>query len=445
MNQLHQLRWFYPGLRVKRWIALIMLGVLLFSAGSTFIIGKNIPLEVYEVVKTTLKKPGAFGISLTLIGILFIIYGIRRLTIRFIKLFLPDGDKQVVDMLYEEMYLRRGVRIVGIGGGTGLHSLLRGLKQHTSNITAVVTVSDDGGSSGRLRDEMNILPPGDIRQCIAALARSETAVSELFSTRFQCEGPLNGHSVGNLLLAAMTELKGDFFQAVKELSKVLDIQGQVIPSTLTNVTLCAELEDGIIVRGETNITKSTGKVRRVFLSPPTAKALPETVRAIQEADIVVIGPGSLYTSIMPNLVVKDIAAALRKSNAIKVYVCNIMSQPGETDGYSASDHVTNLFSVLGKHSIDYIVVNKRFPVKQLEKYQKKDQHPVRYNVDELRRLGVQHVMVEDLIMEDEMVRHDPDKLGAVIMNLARQALPMANLRRWPAEIEKLRESITGIK
>jgi uncharacterized cofD-like protein len=445
MNQLRQLRWFYPGLRVKRWIALIIVGVLLFGAGFTFIIGKNIPLDVYNVVKATLKKPGAFGITLAFFGIVFIIYGIRRLTIRFIKLFLPDGDKHVVDMLYEEMYLRRGIRIVVIGGGTGLHTLLRGLKQHTSNITAIVTVSDDGGSSGRLRDELNILPPGDIRQCIAALARSETSVAELFSTRFQCEGPLNGHSVGNLLLAAMTELKGDFYQAVKELSKVLDIQGQVIPSTLSNVTLCAELEDGIIVRGETNITNSTGRVRRVFLSPPNCQALPEALRAIQEADIVVIGPGSLFTSIMPNLVVKDLAAALRNTKAVRVYVCNIMSQPGETDDFSASDHVEKIIGLLGKKTLDYVVVNKRFPVKQLERYRKKDQFPVRYNVEELKKLGVRQVMIEDLIMEDELVRHDPEKLGAVIMNIARQAVPMANLRRWPAELEKLRENIMGAK
>ena len=442
---MNRLRWFYPGMRVKRWIALIMTGVLLFGAGAAFIIGKNIPRDVYYLIKFTFKKPGAFGIVVALFGLACIIYGIRRLTIRFIKLFMPDGDKKVVDMLYEEMYLRRGIKIVALGGGTGLHSLLRGLKQNTSNITAIVTVSDDGGSSGRLRDEMNILPPGDIRQCIAALARSETAVSELFSTRFESDGALHGHSVGNLLLAAMTELKGDFYQAVQELSKVLDIQGKVIPSTLSDVTLCAELEDGIIVRGETNITKSTGRVRRVFLSPQDCKALPEAIKSINEADIIIIGPGSLYTSIMPNLAVKDITTALKRTKAVTIYVCNVMTQPGETDEYTASDHAAKLIQVLGKKAIDYIVVNKRFPTRQLKKYEAKGQHPIRFDREELKKLGIRNVVVKDLIQERELVRHDPEKLAATIIDIAAEAVPMANLRRWPAEIEKFQKTLQVFK
>lgn len=440
-----QLKWFYPGMRVKRWIAVIMVGVLMFGAGTIFIIGKNIPRDIYFMVKSWMGKPGAFGISLSMLGILFIAYGIRRLMVRFIKLFRPDGEKDVLDLMYEEMYLRRGIKIVVIGGGTGLHSLLRGLKEFTSNITAIVTVSDDGGSSGRLRDEMHILPPGDIRQCLAALAEEENVVAELFSTRFVSEGALHGHSVGNLLLAAMSEIKGDFFQAVKELSRILNIRGQVIPSTLSNVTLCAELEDGLIVRGETNITQSTGRVRRVFLSPQDCKALPEAIQSIVEADIVVIGPGSLFTSIMPNLCVHDITAALRKTRAARVYVCNIMSQPGETEDFTAGDHAERIIQVLGRKSLDYIIVNKRFPTRQLDKYKRKNQHPVRFDVEELEKLGIKHVVMRDLIQEKELVRHDPVRLAAAIMDIARKAVPAANIRQWPMEIEKFMENFQVFK
>lgn len=439
---MNQLKWFYPGLRVKRWISLIILGVMMFSFGATFIIGKNIPLHIYAVVKESIKKPGAFGIFITLFGIIFIIYGVRRLTVRFINLFMPEGEvKNVVDILYEDVYLKRGIKIVGIGGGTGLHSLLRGLKTSTSNLTAIVTVSDDGGSSGRLRDELNMLPPGDIRQCIAALASEESAMADLFSSRFKGSGDLKDHSVGNLLIAAMTELKGDFFLAVQELSKVLAIKGKVIPATLCNATLCAELADGMIVRGETNITKSAAPIRRVFLSPSDCKALPEAVESIMEADLIVIGPGSLYTSIMPNLLVKDIAAAMRKTNAAKVYVCNIMSQPGETDDYSAADHAAKIVNILGKRSIDYIIVNKRFPSRQLARYERQGQHPVHFNVEELKRLGIQHVIVEELMMEDELVRHDPDKLAAAVMDIATKLLPATGPRRWPTDVDKIRDTL----
>lgn len=415
-----QFKWFYPGLKVKRWITLVIIGVLCFSFGTTFVVGKNVPLSIYAAVKDATGKPGAFGIITAVFGIACIIYGVRRLTVRFINLFMPDGDMQkVVDMMYEEAYLRRGVSIVGIGGGTGLHSLLRGLKKYTSNITAIVTVSDDGGSSGRIRDELNVLPPGDIRQCIAALASSESAMLDLFSSRFKGEGGLKDHSVGNLLLAAMAELKGgDFYQAIQELSKVLAIRGKVLPSTLSNVTLCAEMADGKIVRGESSITGAGATIRRVFMDPADARALPDAVQSIMDADIIVIGPGSLFTSIVPNLLVKDIASALRKTKAKKVYICNIMSQPGETDDYSASDHAAKIINILGKKAIDYIIVNKRFPSKQLQKYERKGQHPVRFNIDNLKKLGVQHVVVEDIIREDELVRHDPEKLAAVIMDIA---------------------------
>ncbi|MFH1537911.1 MAG: gluconeogenesis factor YvcK family protein, partial [bacterium] len=306
---MRRLRWFYPGMHVKRHIAMIILGVVIFSTGMVFFIGKNLPRDFYVYV-TGFVRQGIAGSIFVILGSYFIIRGIRRLNRRFVNLLSPGGESKLLDKMYEEAFLRRGMKIVGIGGGGGMYSLLKGLKEYSSNLTAVVTVADDGGSSGRLREEMNMLPPGDIRQCLAALADSETEMVELFQQRFTGNGALQNHSVGNLLLAAMTEMKGDFYQAIKELSKVLAVRGTVLPSTLDPVVLCAELADGQIVRGETNVTGSKAAVNRVFLSPSHCRALPEAVRAIMEADAVVIGPGSLYTSIIPNLLVPRIRQAL---------------------------------------------------------------------------------------------------------------------------------------
>lgn len=433
------LKWFYPGLSVKRWIALIMAGALIFCLGAVFIIGRNIPRDFYFFV-TTYVRQGVFGISLAIIGILCVSHGARQLNRRIISLFAPDADdSRLVDLLYRDMLLNKGVKVVVIGGGTGLHSLLRGLKQYTSNITAVVTVSDDGGSSGRLRDEMNIIPPGDIRQCIAALADSETAIHDLFSCRFESGGSLHGHSVGNLLLAAMAELKGgDFYQAIKELSKVLAVRGQVLPSTLERVSLCAENTNGLIIRGESNIT-SAGRIKRVFLSPADCRALPETIEAIAAAEVIVIGPGSLFTSIIPNLLVKDISQALRKATAPKIYVCNIMSQPGETEGFTASDHAAQIVKILGKHSIDYIVLNNKYPSRLLDRYKSEGQTPVVVDRERLEKLGIRHLVASDLIREDELVRHDPKKLADTIMAIARKEV--ARAKPLQQDMEKIREKL----
>ncbi len=438
-------KWFLPGLRIKRWVAVIALGALMLSLGAVFIMGKNIPREFYLLV-TSYVRQGVFGISLSLLGITFIIYGVRRLNGRVIGVFMPDGgNDKLIDRLYEEVMLSKGIKIVVLGGGTGLHSLLRGLKEYTSNITAIVTVSDDGGSSGRLRDELNILPPGDIRQCIAALAPSETSMIDLFSSRFHGEGPLKGHSVGNLLLAAMTELKhGDFNLAVQELSKVLNVRGRVLPSTVQNVTLCAEMENGLIVTGESSITADPAKINRVFLSPADARALPEAVSAIIDADIVVIGPGSLFTSIMPNLLVKDLLNAVRRTRATRVYVCNVMTQPGETDGFTAADHASRVIKLTGRNSIDHIVVNKKYPSRLLARYEAEGARPVKVDRENIARLGIRNVIAEDLVREDELVRHDPDKLAACVMRIARDELKAAGPAAMPFDLEKLREKLMNL-
>ena len=441
---MNQWKWFYPGLKFKRWVALVVVGVLIFSLGAVFEIGKNIPRDFYSFV-TSYVRQGVIGVSLIVIGIYMIVYGLKRLNKRIIGLFIPEADNKLVDLLFEDMLLSKGLKIVVIGGGTGLHSLLRGLKEYTSNITVIVTVSDDGGSSGRLREELHMLPPGDIRQCIAALAASETSVLELFSSRFKGDGPLHGHSVGNLLLAAMTEIKGgDFYKAIQELSKVLAVRGQVLPSTVENVTLCAEMTNGMIIRGESAITNDPAAVGRVFLSPANVRALPEAIEAIREADLIIIGPGSLYTSIIPNLLVHDILTALRRAPAPTVYVCNVMTQPGETDGYTASDHALRIIKLLGRDAIDYIVLNNKYPSRLLAKYEAQEQRPVKVDREKLVKLGIKRIVMEDLVSEEALVRHDPNKLAWCILKIAREAVPSSGLATRAFELEKLRERLTKL-
>ena len=437
-----RLRWFYPGMKVKRYIAMVIVGVMIFSMGAIFIIGKNIPRHAYIFI-TSYVRQGVIGISLVVLGGFFIYYGIRRLNRRFVDLLMPGVGDRLVDKVYEEVYLQRGVKIAGVGGGTGMHSLLRGLKEYSSNLTAVVTVCDDGGSSGQIREELKILPPGDIRQCLAALADSETAMVELFQKRFKGNGFLKNHTVGNVLLAAMTEIKGDFYQAVQELSKVLAVRGCVLPSTLDTVTLCAELKDGTIARGETNVARSPSPVQRVFLSPSNCRALPEAVQAILDADAVIIGPGSLYTSIIPNLLVPNIREAIQKTPALKIYVCNIMTQPGETDGYSASAHASQIVKTLGQNSIDVIIVNRAFPVRFIEKYKQQGATPVEVDSENLRKLGIRRIIHDDLIIEEEMVRHDPKKLALLIIAILKEEhrIPSFSL---PSELDKWIEKLKMI-
>lgn len=431
---MNRLRWFYPGMHVKRHIVMIILGVVLFSTGVVFFIGKNIPRDFYFYVTGFLRQ-GVAGAIFAVLGSYLIIRGIRRLNRRFVKLLAPGGEDKLLDKAYEEAFLRRGMKIVGIGGGNGMYTLLRGLKEYSSNLTAVVTVSDDGGSSGRLRQEMNILPPGDIRQCLAALADSETEMVNLFQQRFAGNGSLQDHSVGNLLLAAMAEMKGDFYQAIKELSKVLAVRGTVLPSTLDPVVLCAELQNGQVVRGETNVTGSEAAVNRVFLSPGHCRALPEAVRSILDADAIIIGPGSLYTSIIPNLLVPRLRQALVETRALKIYVCNVMTQPGETDGYSASAHAAQIIKILGANSIDAVLLNRTYPARLVKRYKEQGAFPVEIDTDNLQKLGIRRTIQDDLIMEGEKVRHNPSRLANLIVSVLKEERPSA-FPALPAELER---------
>jgi uncharacterized cofD-like protein len=311
-------------------------------------------------------------------------------------------------------------RIVSIGGGTGLSTLLRGLKVYRAALSVIVTVTDDGGSSGRLREELGALPPGDIRNCMIALSEDEHLMSRLFRFRFTSEGALHNHSFGNLFLTAMASVTGDFAEAVRLTSEVLAIKGVIYPSTNSNVRLRAELEDGTWVDGETRITASGRRIRRVHLDPPDALPLKGALDAIYSADLITLGPGSLYTSLIPNMLHKEIVNAVRTSNAVKIYVQNIMTQPGETEGYSVEDHVR----VLAEHCcgdilFPNILVNNRMPSAELrQRYEAEHATVVHADYTRLRQMGL-NIMERDLLAEDAKIRHDPDRLAGAVFAMAR--------------------------
>jgi uncharacterized cofD-like protein len=323
------------------------------------------PPMAYYVTLQFLSRPvraALFGIA-GLSAIAVAIFQLNRSLLD--ALHLPNGES-IVDVLYRQRQRERGPKVVAIGGGTGLSTLLRGVKHYTAHITAIVTVADDGGSSGRLRRELGVLPPGDFRNCLAALANDEALITKLFQYRFAAGAGLDGHSFGNLFIAAMVGITGNFERAIIESGKVLAIQGQIMPSTLENVTLYADLRmaqnDQVLVRrveGESVIPEQGWPIERVYLKPEEPPAYPGAVRAILDADMIVIGPGSLYTSILPNLLVPDIARAIRASRAFKVYVCNVATQPGETDGFSVEDHLRALEQHVGPGLVDYVLVNSQ--------------------------------------------------------------------------------------
>ncbi len=310
-------------------------------------------------------------------------------------------------------------RIVVIGGGTGLSVMLKGLKKYTSNLTAVVTVTDDGGSSGRLRSQLGVLPPGDIRNCLVALAETETLMDKVFQHRFNAGDGLQGHSLGNLLLVALTDITGDFVSAIREVSQVLKVRGQVLPATLEYVNLAAQMQDGSTVTGETSIRQHEQKIEKVFLIPEKCLPAPETLEAIREADAIILGPGSLYTSIIPNLLVHGVVPAIEASRAVTCYVSNIMTEKGETDDYSAADHLQVILQHLGKQIIDYVIVNSG-PIDEdrLKRYREENAVPVRISSEEIISMGI-HLIEEDLVSHTDVAWHEPNKLARVIIDIIR--------------------------
>lgn len=308
--------------------------------------------------------------------------------------------------------------IVVIGGGTGLSVLLRGLKAFPVAISAIVTVADDGGSSGRLRKELDIPPPGDVRNVLVALAEVEPLIEELFQHRFKNGNGLTGHSLGNLLLAGMTSITGDFAKGITELSKVLNVRGNVYPASNRSIVLNAEMEDGTIVTGESQIPLVEKKIKRVFLTPKNIKPLPECIQAIEQADLIVLGPGSLYTSVLPNLLVPTIAETIKTARAKKVYICNAMTQKGETDGYSASEHVKAIIDHCGPGIVDYVILNRSLiPPSLLARYEEEGSQPVEIDTHSLQCLDVRPIIDEFVIERDLMLRHDAKKVSKALLRL----------------------------
>ncbi len=396
-----------PGLKMKRFFALMALGFMAFGMAVGLALW-DLPALVPQWHRPTIEGIlllGGFG------SVLLGMYGMWR------SLNEVMGSQRWAGLLYSKRQLARGPHVVALGGGTGMPSVLRGLKHYSSNLTAIVTVADDGGSSGRLRGDMGMLPPGDIRNCLVALADTEPLMEQLFQYRFQ-SGELKGHSFGNLFLAAMEQASGDFVTALRESSRVLAVRGTVLPATLEHVTLQAELVDGTRVQGESAIGHSAKPIERIWLDPSDATPLREAVEAILAANMVVLGPGSLYTSILPNLLIPAIADAIRQTRAIRVYAANIMTQPGETENFSVKDHLDAIEKHVGPGLVDVVLVNnQRVPEALREKYRREGAEQVGLNFEGLAGSKQPIIIYDNLLLADGLVRHDPEKLGPALLRI----------------------------
>ncbi|MCP4541484.1 MAG: YvcK family protein [Chloroflexi bacterium] len=414
-------KWLTPGIGIKRWLVFLGFGIALLVLGFSSLLRQFYPLpSVFHYLTLQFIPRGLRAGILGLLGVGAIATALVRINRTLLAPFVKADPEAMVNAVYRYRQRERGPKIVAIGGGHGLSALLRGLKEHTANITAIVTVADDGGSSGRLRRELGVLPPGDFRNCIAALADDEALTTQLFQYRFGNGNGLDGHSFGNLFITAMAEVAGSFEQAVLESGRVLAIQGRVIPSTLRDVTLMADLRTEPIgisrVSGESSITKASGDIERVYLEPDNVPAYPEAVRALLEADLIVAGPGSLYTSVLPNLLVPDVARAVEASRAPKVYVCNVATQVGETDGYSVGDHVTALEAHLGKGVFSAVLTNQNLDV-DFDAPAGVELVSTNYPPD-----AEYHVITDDLVDSARPWRHDSRKLAQALLKLLQEQL-----------------------
>lgn len=433
----HLYKWLSPGILVKRWLLTSVIGILLTVLGIAIWtkltpIYRFLDFIIALLNKITNNIPNYLSGPLVLIIGLFLLYWGQTRTLGSItEVLKPNNDEELIEVLWNYRRLNRGTKVVAIGGGTGLSTLLRGIKDYSANITAIVTVADDGGSSGRLRREMGMLPPGDIRNCIAALADEEKLLTELFQYRFKAGEGLNGHSFGNLFLTAMTDITGDLEGAIEASSKVLAVRGKVLPATLSDVTLWAKFEDGRIVEGESNIPEVGGKIVEMGCKPPNPPATLAVIKAIKEAQYIIMGPGSLYTSIIPNLLVPEIREAITQSSAPKIYVCNIMTQKGETDGYTVSDHISAIDRACGGKIFDAVLVQGRSPSQDvLRYYASKHCHPVYLDREEVVKLG-RRIVKANIMSENtdsSYVRHDPKLLGKVLFRWYSNT-PKAKLRK----------------
>jgi uncharacterized cofD-like protein len=418
-------RFMFMGLGIKRWVVVMGLGAGILGMGVVYAIlilqrQGIMPLTIYRLI--TLQFLPVFWRVLipTLFGGGALLWGANRLSMSVAAPFRQPND-DIIDKLYDYSRRHKGKHIVVIGGGTGLSTLLRGLTKHTNNITAIVTVADDGGSSGRLRREFGMLPPGDIRNNMAALARDEALMTQLLQYRFSTPldqtktGSLGGHSFGNLLLAALVGITGSFDEALLAAERVLALRGRVMPATLDNIKLIADIrnpETGVLqrVEGESAIPEAIGKIEKVYLQPNHVRAYPSAIRAILQAELIVLGPGSLYTSVVPNLLIVDIASALHNSRAKKVYVCNIVNQAGETDNYALADYVAVVTQLLPDDTIDVVLANDKMPAFMTDSADSVQYVP-------LTPLKSETLITKDLINPQKQYRHDSQKLAKALMDL----------------------------
>jgi len=416
------LKWLYPGMHIKRWLALLLFGISLMGLGIAYVMKEaylqaELPGIFYYLTLQFMPRwgRGLLFMSLSLSTVLIAIYKLNEsLLFAFVR---PDHRSEtpgLAETIYNKRFLQRGPRIVAIGGGTGLSTLLRGLKGHTSNLTAIVTVADDGGSTGRLRQEFGVVAPGDLRQCIAALAEAEPLMSKLFQYRFTEGTGLEGHSFGNLFIVAMAEVTGNFETAIHEASRVLNVRGSILPSTLEDVTLSARTHEDEMVHGEHNITEHGARIRDLYLNPAHAEAHPDAVKAILDADLIVIGPGSLYTSVLPNLLVSGIQKALFQTSATKVFICNVATQHGETDNFSVGDHIETLERHTGRGILNVVLANNNIAPELPEAWHST---AVPITNDALRAFEGLRLVQADVVAEENRYRHDPEKLAATLMRL----------------------------
>ena len=418
--------WLCPGINIKRWLLLFAVGVLMCALGLAFFFNYQIMGTAEELLfQMTYMTTGRYsnglimlaGGVLLLLGFGVMIYGTRRMIFSVVGAVIPDKNGSLMETIFIQRKLTRGPAITVVGGGTGLSTLLRGMKYITNNCTAVVTSADDGGSSGRLRKELGIIPPGDLRNCLTALADREPLMERLMQYRFQGDSPLAGHCFGNLFIAAMAQAEGGMEEGLDATSQILKVRGKVVPSTLENIQLQAEMNDGSTVLGESEIPKAHKRIRRMMMLPEDAPASKAAIKAIEEADVLIFGPGSLYTSVIPNLLVNGIRDAVINSKAVKIYICNVMTQPGETDFFGAYEHVRALIDHVGVQFLDFVIVNdQEVTGEQLLQYNAEGSTPVTPDIEKIRNLGIT-VVPARLISKDDLVRHDPRKLSRVLIAL----------------------------
>lgn len=414
-------KWLYIGLHIKRWLVLLVFGVMLMGLGFAYLLREAYVSYTFPawVGTVTLQFMPRWARGMLFIGsaVSVTVLASWKLNRSIVMAVLPlsQRGRPLLDQIYSERTQGRGPKIVALGGGTGLSNLLRGLKQYTSNLTAIVTVADDGGSSGSLRRDMNVIPPGDIRNCIAALADAEPLVTELFQYRFgeDAGAGIAGHAFGNLFIVAMSAVTGNMEVAIRETSRVLAVRGQILPSTLADVTLAARMANGTVVRGESQIPHAGAPIREVFIEPSDALANAEAVRALMEADLIVIGPGSLYTSVMPNVLVPGIREALLASRAHRVYVANVATQHGETDGFTAADHYAAICRHLGANPADVVLANSNLPQEPLPESWRSTPVSAPGDAD----YGGARLVLADLVAPDHRYRHDTERLAAALMRL----------------------------